>query len=86
MLTASVYADRFSSPQFGIAYQYTYLPFWLIQVGVTEIDEMRFKPTPLTPDARGDPKRAKQRAIGLAGRHGRTVEGCDTAQVADVHR
>jgi len=71
MLTAGAYADSRPSPAFGFDYQSTYLKAWLNQAGVTDINEVRFQPTLLTPDPQGALEHAKQAAVDLARTHGR---------------
>nr|WP_295745579.1 NAD(P)H-dependent oxidoreductase [uncultured Acidocella sp.] len=70
VLTAGAYSPPSPSPAFGVDHHSTYLRAWLNQAGVTAIDEIRFQPTLLTPDAAGDFDRAKQAAIRLAQMHG----------------
>ena len=70
-LTSGAYAEHFPSPAFGVDHHSTYLRDWLIQAGVTAIDELRFQPTLLTKDPTGDLEKAKQRAKDLAKAHGR---------------
>lgn len=71
VLTAGAYGPSAPSPAFGVDHQSSYLHAWLNQAGVTEIDEIRFQPTMLTPDPVGDFDRAKQNATHLAAAHGR---------------
>src|ERR1700722_8532306 len=49
VLTSGVYKQGLP-PAFGIDYQSTYLRDWLVQAGVTDIDELRYQPTILTDD------------------------------------
>lgn len=70
VLTAGAYSPHLPSPEFGDDYQSSYLRFWLNQAGVTEVDELRFQPSLLTPDAVGDLGRVKQEAVELANKHG----------------
>ena len=71
VLTAGAFGPDLPSPAFGVDYHSTYLRDWLLQSGVTEIDELRFEPTLLTADPTGDLEKAKQRAATLAQNHGR---------------
>ena len=71
VLTAGAFARHPPSPAFGVDHQSSYLRAWLNQAGVTAIDEVRFQPTVLTSDPRGDLENAKLRAVDLAQHHGR---------------
>lgn len=61
-LTSGAYGPNMPSPAFGVDHQSTYLKFWLNQAGVTEIDELRFQPSLLSPD----PEAAFQAAVTQA--------------------
>jgi FMN-dependent NADH-azoreductase len=70
VLTSGVYKQGLP-PAFGIDYQSTYLRDWLVQAGVTDIDELRYQPTILTDDPVGGLERANKQAVELANAHGR---------------
>lgn len=55
------------SPAFGIEYQSTYIRAWLNQAGVTNIDEIGYQPTFLSPDPEGDFAKAKAAAAAKGG-------------------
>lgn len=61
-LTSGAFGPGMPSPAFGIDHQSTYLRFWLNQAGITDIAEIRFQPTLLTPD----PEAAFKTAIAEA--------------------
>ncbi|HEY0125106.1 MAG TPA: NAD(P)H-dependent oxidoreductase [Rhizobium sp.] len=71
ILTSGAYAPSLPSPAFGVDHHSTYMRDWLNQAGVTNIDEVRFQPTLLTPEPACELERAKQAAADLARRHGR---------------
>lgn len=70
VLTSGVYAQGVPS-SFGVDHHSTHLRAWLNEAGVTEIDELRFQPSLLTPDPDGGFDRARERAVDLAAAHGR---------------
>ena len=61
-LTSGAYGPSMPYPAFGVDHHSTYLRDWLNQAGVTDIDEIRFQPTLLTPD----PKRSFDVALAAA--------------------
>ena len=65
-LTSGAYGPDMPSPAFGVDHQSTYLKFWLNQAGVTEIDELRFQPSLLSPDPEAAFQSAVTRARALA--------------------
>jgi FMN-dependent NADH-azoreductase len=71
VLTSGAFGPGLPSPAFGVDYHWTYMRDWLLQAGVTTIDEVRFQPTLLTADAAGDLDKARMRASELATKHGR---------------
>lgn len=71
VLTSGAFSPDLPSPAFGVDYHWTYMRDWLLQAGVTEIDELRFQPTLLTSDPIGDLLKARSRATELAAKHGR---------------
>ncbi len=71
VLTSGAYAQHLPSPAFGEDHHSTYLRSWLNQAGITAIDELRFQPTLLTADPKGDLAQAKVAARQLAALHGR---------------
>jgi len=64
--TSGAFSQAFPSPAFGVDHQSAYMRAWLNQAGVTDIEEIRYQPTILTPDSEGDFARAKAQAAGLA--------------------
>jgi FMN-dependent NADH-azoreductase len=70
-LTSGVYAQGVKTPDFGVDHHSTYLRAWLNQAGVTEIDELRFQPSLLTPDPARSLDEAIKKAVELAQVHGR---------------
>ena len=70
-LTSGVYAQGVKTPEFGVDHHSTYLRAWLNQAGVTEIDELRFQPSLLTPDPARSLDEAIKKAVELAQVHGR---------------
>jgi FMN-dependent NADH-azoreductase len=67
-LTSGAY--RPGAPEgFGADYQSTYVRDWLNQAGVETVDEIRFQPTLLTPDAAAGLAAAKEAAVKLAAEH-----------------
>ncbi|WP_206428665.1 FMN-dependent NADH-azoreductase [Mycolicibacterium stellerae] len=70
-LTAGVYFPGVKTPEFGVDHQSTYLRVWLNQAGVTDIDELRFQPSLLTPDPAQSLDEAVKKAVELAQVHGR---------------
>jgi FMN-dependent NADH-azoreductase len=69
-LTSGVYSQGVAK-EFGVDHHSTYLHDWLREAGVTEVDDIRFQPTLLTPDPAGGRREAEARAVELARRHGR---------------
>lgn len=67
-LTSGAFGPAMPSPAFGIDHHSTYLKDWLNQAGVTEIEEIRFQPTLLTPDPVASFKAAAAAAQSLAAR------------------
>lgn len=61
-LTSGAFGPSMPSPAFGVDHHSTYLRDWLNQAGVTDIEELRFQPTLLTPD----PERSFQAAVTAA--------------------
>lgn len=51
--TSGVYGPSMPSPAFGVDNHSTYMRAWLNQVGVTDIEEIRFQPTLLNDDPDG---------------------------------
>lgn len=68
--TSGVYAPGVQEPAYGVDHHAAYLTAWLNQANVSEIDELRFQPSMLTPDPAGDLEKAIRRAVELAERHG----------------
>lgn len=68
VLTSGAFGPSMPSPAFGIDHHSTYLRFWLNQAGVTDIKEIRFQPTLLTPDPEGSAHAAAEAARALAER------------------
>jgi FMN-dependent NADH-azoreductase len=71
VLTSGAFGPGLPSPAFGVDYHWTYIRDWLLQAGVTSIDEVRFQPTLLTADPAGDLEKARKQASELAAKHGR---------------
>lgn len=71
VLTAGAFSSKLPSPAFGVDHYASYLRDWLIQSGVSEIDELRFQPSLLTADPAADLERVKRQARNLARQHGR---------------
>jgi FMN-dependent NADH-azoreductase len=71
VLTAGAFSPKLPSPAFGVDHHASYLQDWLIQSGVSEIDELRFQPSLLTADPAADLDRVKRQATNLAKQHGR---------------
>lgn len=67
-LTSGAYGPSMPSPAFGLDHQSTYIRAWLNQAGVTDIEEIRFQPTILNPDAEGSFRTAIAAARSLASR------------------
>jgi FMN-dependent NADH-azoreductase len=65
-LTSGAYGPSMPYPAFGIDHHSTYLRDWLNQAGVTDIEEIRFQPTLLTPDPAASFEAAKVAARNLA--------------------
>jgi FMN-dependent NADH-azoreductase len=70
VLTSGVYAQDVPS-SFGVDRHSTHLRAWLNEAGVTQIDELRFRPSLLTPDRDGGFDKARERAVEPAAAHGR---------------
>ena len=68
VLTSGAFGPSMPSPAFGIDHHSTYLRFWLNQAGVTDIKDIRFQPTLLTPDPEGSAHAAAEAARALAER------------------
>jgi FMN-dependent NADH-azoreductase len=67
-LTSGAFGPSMPSPAFGIDHHSTYLRDWLNQAGVTDIEMIRFQPTLLAADPKGDFEAAIAEAIFLAER------------------
>ena len=52
-LTSGAFGPAMPSPAFGVDHHSTHLKAWLNQSGVTDIEEIRFQPTLVNPDAEG---------------------------------
>ena len=65
--TSGVYAPG-AAPRFGADFHSTYLKWWLNQVGVTAIDELRYQPTLRSADSGASFAAAKAEANLLARR------------------
>jgi FMN-dependent NADH-azoreductase len=68
-LTSGAFGPSMPTPAFGVDHHATYLRAWLNQAGVTDIEEIRFQPTLLTPDPDGSARTAiaAARALGARG-------------------
>lgn len=66
VLTSGAYGPDMPSPAFGVDHHSTYLKSWLNQAGITDIEEIRFQPTLLTPDPDSDFMTAVEAAEALA--------------------
>lgn len=67
-LTSGAFGPTMPSPAFGVDHHATYLRDWLNQAGVTDIAEIRFQPTLLTPDPEGSARAAMDAARALGAR------------------
>ncbi|MBY8977904.1 NAD(P)H-dependent oxidoreductase [Rhodobacteraceae bacterium NNCM2] len=65
-LTSGAYGPNMPSPAFGVDHHSSYLKFWLNQAGVSDIEEIRFQPTLLTPDPEAALNAAVAEAESLA--------------------
>lgn len=72
VLTSGVFAPGVADT-FGIDHHGTYLHDWLREAGVTDVDDIRYQPTILTPDPAGGLEKAKGDALELAKRHSREI-------------
>lgn len=68
VLTSGAFGPSMPSPAFGIDHHSTYLCSWLNQAGVTNIKEIQFQPTLLTPDPEGSANAVTAAARALAER------------------
>jgi FMN-dependent NADH-azoreductase len=64
--TSGAFAQSFPSPAFGVDHQSTYMTAWLNQAGITDVTEIRYQPTILTADSKGDLAKAKEAAAAVA--------------------
>ena len=53
-------------PAFGTDHHSTYMTAWLNQAGITDIEEVRFQPTLLSPDPAVSFAKAKSAAAAMA--------------------
>ena len=67
-LTSGAFGPSMPSPEFGVDHHSTYLKAWLNQAGVTDIEEIRFQPTLLSPDPEAGQRAAVAAAEALAAR------------------
>lgn len=67
-LTSGAYGPSMPSPAFGTDHHSTYLRDWLNQAGVSDVEEIRFQPTLLSPDPEAGFKAAVAEAAALAAR------------------
>jgi FMN-dependent NADH-azoreductase len=63
--TSGAFAQSFPSPAYGTDHQSTYMRAWLSQAGITDLTEIRFQPTLLTPDPETAFAAAKAQATTL---------------------
>ncbi len=66
--TSGVYSPSVHSPAFGVDHHSTYMRAWLNQVGVADVEEIRFQPTLLNADPSGAFEAALANARNIAAR------------------
>ncbi|MEQ1653665.1 MAG: NAD(P)H-dependent oxidoreductase, partial [Hyphomicrobium sp.] len=67
-LTSGAFSQSAPSPAFGTDHHSTYLKAWLNQAGITDIEEIRYQPTLLSPDPEAGLRSAVATAQSLAAR------------------
>lgn len=67
-LTSGAFSPTAPSPAFGTDHHSTYLKAWLNQAGITDIEEIRYQPTLLSPDPEAGLRAAVATAQTLAAR------------------
>ncbi len=65
-LTSGAFSQLAPSPAFGTDHHSTYLKAWLNQAGISDIDEIRYQPTLLSPDPEAGLRAAVAAAKALA--------------------
>ncbi len=65
--TSGAFSPTAPSPAFGTDHHSVYLRAWLAQAGVTDVEEVRFQPSLLSPDPATAFAAAKAEAVALAG-------------------